>query len=91
MVAKVHKEGQRYSENGYEVVLIGHEGHPEVVGTMGRISGDVYLVSNTEDVKKLQVRDPSKLSYISQTTLSVDDTKGGYSGFKKKIPKNNWS
>ena len=72
LVAKVHKEGQRYSANGYEVVLIGHEGHPEVVGTMGRITGDVYLVSNTEDVKKLKVKNPSRLSYISQTTLSVD-------------------
>ena len=64
LVAKVHREGQRYSTKGYEVILIGHEGHPEVVGTMGRISGDVYLVSNTEDVEKLEVRDPSKLSYI---------------------------
>ena len=73
-VAKVHKEGQRYSSKGY-VILIGHEGHPEVEGTMGRISGDVYLVSNTEDVYKLKVKDPKKLSYISQTTLSVDDTR----------------
>tara|TARA_B100000242_G_C42996278_1_gene462695 strand:+ start:71 stop:1036 length:966 start_codon:yes stop_codon:yes gene_type:complete len=87
LVAKVHKEGQRYSANGYEVVLIGHEGHPEVVGTMGRISGDVYLVSNTDDVKKLQVRDPSKLSYISQTTLSVDDTKVVIQALKKRFPK----
>ena len=56
LVAKVHKEGQRYSSKGYEVILIGHEGHPEVEGTMGRISGDVYLVSNTEDVYKLKVK-----------------------------------
>ena len=86
LVAKVHKEGQRYSSEGYEVVLIGHEGHPEVEGTMGRISGDVYLVSNTEDVKRLQVKNPSKLSYISQTTLSVDDTKVVIEALKKRFP-----
>lgn len=86
LVAKVHREGQRYSTKGYEVILIGHEGHPEVVGTMGRISGDVYLVSNTEDVEKLEVRDPSKLSYISQTTLSVDDTKVVIEALKKRFP-----
>jgi len=60
LVAKVHREGQRYSANGYEVVLIGHAGHPEVVGTMGRIKGDVYLVSNTDDVKRLKVRNPNE-------------------------------
>ncbi len=86
LVAKVHKEGQRYSAKGYEVVLIGHEGHPEVVGTMGRITGDVYLVSNTEDVEKLEVRNPLKLSYISQTTLSVDDTKVVIEALKKRFP-----
>ena len=86
LVAKVHKEGQRYSSKGYEVVLIGHEGHPEVEGTMGRISGDVYLVSNTEDVFKLKVRNPNKLSYISQTTLSVDDTKVVINALKRRFP-----
>ena len=86
LVAKVHKEGQRYSSQGYEVILIGHEGHPEVEGTMGRISGDVYLVSNTEDVFKLKVKNPQKLSYISQTTLSVDDTKVVIAALKKRFP-----
>ena len=86
LVAKVHKEGQRYSTKGYEVILIGHEGHPEVVGTMGRISGDVYLVSNTDDVKKLVVKNPSKLSYISQTTLSVDDTRVVIEALKERFP-----
>ena len=86
LVAKVHKEGQRYSSKGYEVILIGHEGHPEVEGTMGRISGDVYLVSNTEDVFKLKVKNPKKLSYISQTTLSVDDTKVVIEALKKRFP-----
>ena len=86
LVAKVHKEGQRYSSKGYEVILIGHEGHPEVEGTMGRISGDVYLVSNTEDVYKLKVKDPKKLSYISQTTLSVDDTRVVIEALKTRFP-----
>lgn len=87
LVAKVHKEGQNYSTKGFEVILIGHEGHPEVEGTMGRISGDVYLVSNTEDVEKLKVKNSSKLSYISQTTLSVDDTKIVIEALKKRFPK----
>ena len=65
LVAKVHKEGQRYSKDGFEVILIGHEGHPEVEGTMGRISGPVYLVSNTDDVKKLGVNNPDMLSYVN--------------------------
>ena len=86
LVAKVHREGQRYSSEGFEVILIGHEGHPEVEGTMGRISGDVYLVSNTDDVFKLKVKNPEKLSYISQTTLSVDDTKVVIQALKNRFP-----
>ena len=86
LVAKVHKEGQRYSKNGFEVILIGHEGHPEVEGTMGRISGPVYLVSNTEDVKKLEVKNPNKLSYVSQTTLSVDDTRDIIKALQDRFP-----
>ena len=87
LVAKVHKEGQRYSKDGFEVILIGHEGHPEVEGTMGRISGPVYLVSNTEDVKKLKVKNPNKLSYVSQTTLSVDDTRDIIKALQDRFPK----
>ena len=87
LVAKVHKEGQRYSEGGFEVILIGHEGHPEVEGTMGRISGPVYLVSNTDDVKRLKVKNPDKLSYVSQTTLSVDDTRDVINALQKRFPK----
>ena len=75
LVAKVHKEGQRYARNGREVILIGHEGHPEVEGTIGRIEGKVHLVSTVEDVANLKVADRSKMSYVTQTTLSVDDTK----------------
>ena len=87
LVAKVHKEGQRYSKDGFEVILIGHEGHPEVEGTMGRISGPVYLVSNTDDVKRLKVQNPDKLSYVSQTTLSVDDTRDVINALQERFPK----
>ena len=86
LVAKVHKEGQRYAEDNYEVVLIGHEGHPEVEGTMGRIPGKVYLVSSAEDVFKLNVSAPDKLSYVSQTTLSVDDTRDTIEALKARFP-----
>jgi 4-hydroxy-3-methylbut-2-enyl diphosphate reductase len=87
LVAKVHKEGQRYSKDGFEVILIGHEGHPEVEGTMGRIPGPVYLVSNTNDVKRLKVKNPDKLSYVSQTTLSVDDTRDVINALQERFPK----
>jgi len=86
LVAKVHKEGQSYAEDNYEVVLIGHEGHPEVEGTMGRIPGKVYLVSSAEDVFKLNVSAPDKLSYVSQTTLSVDDTRDTIEALKARFP-----
>ena len=87
LVAKVHKEGQRYSAQDYDVVLIGHEGHPEVIGTMGRIPGSVYLVSSKEDVENLKVRNPDKLSYVTQTTLSVDDTREVIDALKKRFPR----
>jgi 4-hydroxy-3-methylbut-2-enyl diphosphate reductase len=86
LVAKVHKEGHGYAEDDYEVVLIGHEGHPEVEGTMGRIPGKVYLVSSAEDVFKLDVPAPDKLSYVSQTTLSVDDTRDTIEALKARFP-----
>ncbi len=86
LVAKVHKEGQRYSAKDYDIILIGHEGHPEVIGTMGRIPGKVYLVSTAEDVGKLKVRDPDKLAYVTQTTLSVDDTRDVIEALKVRFP-----
>ncbi len=86
LVSKVHKEGQRYAEKGYEVVLIGHDGHPEVEGTMGRIPGGCRLVSTAEDVDNLQVKDPKKLAYITQTTLSVDDTREVIEALKTRFP-----
>ncbi|MGB8275912.1 MAG: 4-hydroxy-3-methylbut-2-enyl diphosphate reductase [Alphaproteobacteria bacterium] len=87
LVAKVHKEGQRYAEQGFEVVLIGHEGHPEVEGTMGRIPAKVYLVSSVADVGELEVSDPDKVAYVSQTTLSVDDTREVIEALSDRFPK----
>jgi len=86
LVAKVHKEGQRYSKASYEVILIGHEGHPEVVGTMGRIPGKVHLVSSAEAVADLKVANPEKLAYVTQTTLSVDDTREVIDAIRKRFP-----
>jgi 4-hydroxy-3-methylbut-2-enyl diphosphate reductase len=75
LVAKVHGQGERYVEKGRAVVLIGHAGHPEVEGTMGRIAGPVYLVQSEEDVDRLGLAADTPLAYVTQTTLSVDDTK----------------
>ncbi|MBV6632449.1 MAG: 4-hydroxy-3-methylbut-2-enyl diphosphate reductase [Alphaproteobacteria bacterium] len=86
LVSKVHKEGQRYADDGYEVVLVGHAGHPEVEGTMGRIDGTVHLVETEEDVAKLSPSDPERLAYVTQTTLSVDDTRGIIEALKSKFP-----
>ncbi|HEY6897193.1 MAG TPA: 4-hydroxy-3-methylbut-2-enyl diphosphate reductase [Rhodocyclaceae bacterium] len=73
LVTKVHIEVSRMREQGREIVMIGHKGHPEVEGTMGQLNGGMYLVENATDVAQLQVTDPSKLAYVTQTTLSVDD------------------
>src|SRR5580704_14397180 len=75
LVSKVHSEGQRYAAQDREIVLIGHHGHPEIEGTMGRIEGKVHLISKAEEVAALAVSNPDKLAYITQTTLSVDDTR----------------
>lgn len=75
LVTKVHNEAARYSEQGLQMIMIGHQGHPEVIGTMGQLpEGEVLLVETVADVAGLLVRDPAKLAYITQTTLSVDDT-----------------
>ena len=70
LVSKVHIEGQRYANQGREIILIGHAGHPEIEGTMGRITGKVHLISRPEEVAKLCVSNPAKLAFITQTTLS---------------------
>ncbi len=86
LVAKVHNEGRRYAAQGREIVLVGHAGHAEVEGTIGQIEGTVHLVQTTADVAKLVVRDPEKLAYITQTTLSVDDTRGIIAALKARFP-----
>ena len=86
LVSKVHKEGQNQAKKNRDVILIGHAGHPEVDGTMGRIKGGVHLVTNIQDVKNLQVRDENKVSYVTQTTLSVDDTREIITLLKEKFP-----
>jgi 4-hydroxy-3-methylbut-2-en-1-yl diphosphate reductase len=87
LVTKVHKEGRNHARKGREVILIGHAGHPEVEGTQGRIPGGVHLVSSTEDVKEITVRDPTKVAYVTQTTLSVDDTRDIIEALKQRFPK----
>ena len=86
LVTKVHKEGQRYAANGFDIVLIGHAGHPEVEGTMGRIKGRVHLISRPEDVAKIAPNDPERLAFVTQTTLSVDDTRDVIGALKLRFP-----
>lgn len=91
LVTKVHLEVEKFSREGAECVLIGHEGHPEVEGTMGQYSsdkgGEIYLVENPEDVEKLEVKDPEHFAYVTQTTLSMDDTAKVIDALRKKFPK----
>ncbi|HEX9648745.1 MAG TPA: 4-hydroxy-3-methylbut-2-enyl diphosphate reductase [Alphaproteobacteria bacterium] len=86
LVAKVHKEAQRYAAQGRQVILIGHKGHPEVEGTSGRVPGGVLLVSSPGEVAQLEVRDPNMLAYVTQTTLSVDDTREVIDALKVRFP-----
>ena len=75
LVSKVHIEAQRHAENGLQMIMIGHKGHPETIGTMGQLpEGDVLLVETVDDVATVDVRDPSRIAYVTQTTLSIDDT-----------------
>ncbi len=86
LVAKVHNEGRRYAAQEREIVLVGHAGHAEVEGTIGQIEGTVHLAQTVADVERLEVRDPEKLAYITQTTLSVDDTRGIIAALKARFP-----
>ncbi len=90
LVTKVHMEVARYSRDGRECILIGHEGHPEVEGTMGqydaRNGGAIYLVEDEEDVAALQVRDPQNLAFVTQTTLSMDDTSKVIDALRARFP-----
>lgn len=87
LVTKVHNEAARHHENGLQMIMIGHAGHPETVGTMGQLpEGEVLLVETVEDVAGLVVRDPGKLAFITQTTLSVDDTADIAAALKARFP-----
>lgn len=86
LVTKVHVEAQRFAREGYEIVLVGHAGHVEVEGTMGQAPDRMYLVETVEDVARLEVRDPTRLACLTQTTLSVDDTREILEALKARFP-----
>jgi 4-hydroxy-3-methylbut-2-enyl diphosphate reductase len=87
LVSKVHIEAARHHENGLQMVMIGHEGHPETIGTMGQLpEGEVILVETVEDVARVAPRDPAKLAFITQTTLSVDDTADIVEALRARFP-----
>ena len=86
LVTKVHIEVAKMRAAGKEIVMIGHKGHPEVEGTMGQVEGGIYLVETPEDVASLKVKDPSKLAYVTQTTLSIDDAAAIVAALKQKFP-----
>lgn len=86
LVSKVHIEGRRHSDQGHEVIMIGHNGHPEVEGTRGRVPGGVQVVSSIEDVSNLNVKDADQLAFVTQTTLSVDDTRDIIDALRQQFP-----
>jgi 4-hydroxy-3-methylbut-2-enyl diphosphate reductase len=87
LVSKVHIEAQRHADNGLQMIMIGHAGHPETIGTIGQLpEGEVLLVETPEDVARVDVRDPARLAYVTQTTLSVDDTADVVAALKARFP-----
>ena len=86
LVTKVHVEVRKLAAEGYEIVMIGHRGHPEVEGTMGQLETGIYLVEDESQAAGLSVKDPSRLAYVSQTTLSVDDTASVVNALRAKFP-----
>jgi 4-hydroxy-3-methylbut-2-enyl diphosphate reductase len=87
LVSKVHIEAQRHFENGLQMIMIGHKGHPETVGTMGQLpDGEVLLVETSEDAAQIQVRDPARIAFVTQTTLSIDDTAGIIAVLQGRFP-----
>ncbi len=86
LVTKVHRQAVRYEDQGREVILVGHPGHPEVEGTRGRIKGKVHVLSTPEEVAALEVSDPDQLAYVTQTTLSVDDTREVIDALLRRFP-----
>ena len=90
LVTKVHMEVQRYAREGRDVILIGHAGHPEIEGTMGRFDasfgGNIYLIQNVADVENFNARDPANLAFVTQTTLSMDDTTEIVDALRRRFP-----
>jgi 4-hydroxy-3-methylbut-2-enyl diphosphate reductase len=86
LVRKVHSEGRRYAAQGYDVILIGHSGHPEVEGTCGQIPGRVHILASAADVGDIEVRDPDRVAYVTQTTLSLSDTREVIAALKRRFP-----
>lgn len=86
LVTKVHQQAERFARESRELILIGHPGHVEVVGTMGRYPGPVRVVSTVEDVAKLEIDDPQRVAYVTQTTLSIDDTREIIDAIKVRYP-----
>ncbi len=87
LVSKVHIEAARHADEGLQMIMIGHAGHPETIGTMGQLpEGEVLLVETVDDVASVKVRDPAKLAYVTQTTLSVDDTKDIVAALHERFP-----
>ena len=87
LVTKVHLEAVRYAREGYSIILVGHADHDEVVGTMGEAPDRMFVIAHPEDVDKLTVPDPDKVAYLTQTTLSVDDTRDCIEALRRRFPK----
>jgi 4-hydroxy-3-methylbut-2-enyl diphosphate reductase len=86
LVTKVHSEARRFAAQGYDILLIGHDGHEEVVGTTGEAPANIHLVDGPEESDSVQVRDPGKVAWLSQTTLSVDETKETVTALRERFP-----
>jgi len=86
LVTKVHREVSRLCQDGYEIVMIGHRGHPEVEGTMGQVDAGMYLVETVDDVERLHVARPERLAYVTQTTLSMDDAARVVAALRRRFP-----
>lgn len=86
LVTKVHREAKKFAAKDYSIILIGHEGHEEVIGTMGEVPGHIELISSREDIKNLEVGNPLNVAYLTQTTLSVSDTREMIEALKERFP-----
>ena len=86
LVSKVHKQTENYSKKGYKVILIGHKGHPEVIGIQGQIKNEIIIIQNDKEAESLILKKNTNLAYVTQTTLSIDDTKSIIKILKRKFP-----